>query len=620
LLLVLGLLIIFARFNFFLLVEIIPGRYIVWVETMWSVLTWSAIWIVGPGAFWAYTLWVLGKWALAWSRTGSVTIRWNISRSMVFDLTQVVLAGLVALRFYTSWGGVFPLPGLDWPAVFQALLAIVSWWVLSMTVWAPYVYILISFWETTNASSEPMLRLLAFVFGLHSFVAPFGVLGAGLYIEDGVWVFLFFISAALFSSVLAHYLSRSAERGVQRTRELENLELLGRAIIGSTPDSSELPQLLDRYVPGMFPQSQVEIVLFPDQILLRRLEDGGLLGNEWMEWVRESGQPAAVPEGARLPWNESKARRSLLVAPILDAETEEAVGSIYLSPRWKPDSIDSLMPAAQSLAAQIASALLGAEVFKQTLAQARVEQELTLAGQIQNSLLPKQPPKIQNWSMVATLEPARETSGDFYDIILLPNGRIALVVADVADKGMGAALYMALSRTLIRTYAVAYPTRPDFVMRVVNQRILKDTQADLFVTVFYALFDPITGQVKYCNAGHNPPYIVRADSQQPIERLTRTGMAVGVMEDATWGQKITQLQDGDALVVFTDGIVEAQTEDEQFFTDERLSEIIAESRGLAAETLQERILQEVHTFIGDAHPFDDITLLVVSRRNEDGSA
>jgi PAS domain S-box-containing protein len=249
----------------------------------------------------------------------------------------------------------------------------------------------------------------------------------------------------------------------------------------------------------------------------------------------------------------------------------------------------------------------------QVLAQQKVEQELALAWQIQASFLPDDLPDVHGWQLTATLEPARETSGDFYDLIPLANGRLGILIADVADKGMGAALYMAVSRTLIRTYAVEYDTQPELALGAANRRILMDTHARLFVTVFYGVLDPATGTLTYCNAGHNPPYLLNARNGDTVQTLGRTGIPLGIFDDMTWEQRTVQLAPGDMLVLYTDGVTEAQNVQETFFGRERLLEVAQANLGRSAQDVQETLIAEVHGFVGDAPQFDDITLMVIVR-------
>jgi len=394
----------------------------------------------------------------------------------------------------------------------------------------------------------------------------------------------------------------------------EKLERLARAIISAPPDASTLPQLLQEHVPGMVSHSQIEIRIFPDQILLHYPADWPAAPGPIWDWLRAASEADYFLPETVLPWGDKQpAGEALVVTPVIDIESAEPIGGIYLSIRRDPYSVSNLLPAIQSLAAQIASTLHRAQVYEQTLAQQRIAQELALAWQIQASFLPSDPPDVAGWQLVATLAPARETSGDFYDFIPLSNGQLGIMIADVAGKGMGAALYMALSRTLIRTYAAEYPTRPDLVLTAANRRILIDTQAELFVTVFYGILDPATGTLTYGNAGHNPPYLLSAQHRDRVQALHRTGMALGVFEKVTWKQETVQLIPGDVLLLYTDGVTEAQDRQDVFFGVERLLEVAKASVGRSALQIQDTVLAQVHQFVGDSPQADDITLMVVIR-------
>jgi sigma-B regulation protein RsbU (phosphoserine phosphatase) len=232
---------------------------------------------------------------------------------------------------------------------------------------------------------------------------------------------------------------------------------------------------------------------------------------------------------------------------------------------------------------------------------------------MQASLLPAAPPELMGWQMAATLRPARETSGDFYDFIPLPGDRMGLVIADVTDKGMGAALYMALSRTLIRTYAANYPTRPDSALRAANERILADTGANLFVTVFYGILDPAAGTLTYCNAGHYPPYLLSAEAGDAVQALPGRGMALGILDDTGWGHSTVQLSPGALLLLYTDGVVDAQSPQQDRFGNEQMLDVLRASFGRSAQEVQEDLLTSLQRFMGDEPQFDDITVMTIRR-------
>jgi serine phosphatase RsbU (regulator of sigma subunit) len=259
---------------------------------------------------------------------------------------------------------------------------------------------------------------------------------------------------------------------------------------------------------------------------------------------------------------------------------------------------------------------LQSEMYGRALAHDKASQELAVAGRIQEGLLPKETPYLPGWQLAVRLEPARETSGDFYDFIPLADGRLGIVIADVADKGAGAALYMALSRTLIRTFAAQFPDQPTLTLQNANRRMLEETHTDMFVTVFYAILDPQDGGLVYCNAGHNPPFLLKATN---VQGLGRPGLPMGIIDDPDWEQGMAQLEHGDSLVLYTDGVTEAQKTDGTLFGQERLLDAIqagqrsSAHRGANAQEIEDAVLAAVHDFVGDAPRFDDLTLMVVAR-------
>jgi serine phosphatase RsbU (regulator of sigma subunit) len=246
-------------------------------------------------------------------------------------------------------------------------------------------------------------------------------------------------------------------------------------------------------------------------------------------------------------------------------------------------------------------------------ANRRLERELALAGRVQTSLLPKEVPELPGWDLAVTLRPARQTSGDYYDLIRLRGDRLGIVMADVVDKGAGAALYMALTCTLLRTYAAEPSADPAQVLSSVNHRLLMDMAASEFVTVFYGVLDPPTGELVYANAGHHPPYVFKSGLDEDVRTLERTGLPLGIFEDGVWDRRSVQLAPEDVLLLYTDGITDSQDQRGRFFGAERLLASAAASRGESAQVMQERIWLDVDAFAGDAPQRDDMALMVVSR-------
>jgi len=246
-------------------------------------------------------------------------------------------------------------------------------------------------------------------------------------------------------------------------------------------------------------------------------------------------------------------------------------------------------------------------------ANRKMAQELALAGEVQASFLPQEMPYISGWQFTGMLAPAREMSGDFYDLIPLPDGCLGILIADVSDKGAGAALYMALSLPLIRTFALEYPSRPEKVFTAVNQRITQDTRSCHFVTAFYGVLDPEDGKFTYCNAGHCPPFLVGADPAGEVHKLVRTGTVLGLFANENFQQAAVQLESGDSVILYTDGITEAQNSQRVLFGEAMLLESVKARCGAPAHQIHDAILADLQNFVGDTPQSDDIALLILQR-------
>jgi serine phosphatase RsbU (regulator of sigma subunit) len=242
----------------------------------------------------------------------------------------------------------------------------------------------------------------------------------------------------------------------------------------------------------------------------------------------------------------------------------------------------------------------------------RVNEELAWAWEVQSGFLPSPLPEVPGWQFSATLQPSRETSGDFYDLIALADGRLGILVADVSDKGMGAALFMVLSRTLIRMYAME-AEEPANVLRAANHRILSDIHTSQFVTVFYGMLQPRTGSLVYGSAGHTPAYLIPAADRHAAHALPCTGMPLGIFPDQDWGQQAVQLAPGDLLCAYTDGLTEAQSAGGEFFGTARLLEALRASSGQSADGVSSTVFARLDSFTGGAAQADDVTLVLARR-------
>jgi serine phosphatase RsbU (regulator of sigma subunit) len=243
------------------------------------------------------------------------------------------------------------------------------------------------------------------------------------------------------------------------------------------------------------------------------------------------------------------------------------------------------------------------------LEKERMEKELQLAREIQQSILPDEFPALPGFDCAARSQPARQVGGDFYDVIQLDEQQVALVMADVSDKGMPAALFMALARSLIRAEA-RRSSDPKQVLENVHQLLMEMNRAGQFVTIFYGVLDLANGTLNYVRAGHDEP-LYYCPSNGDCQYLESGGMLLGLLDPVRLEEMGVKMRPDDLLVLYTDGITDAQSPAGDFFGRERLQQAVCDANHQSAQTLCDFIFARVEEFQADAPQFDDAALLVV---------
>ncbi|HET89377.1 MAG TPA: GAF domain-containing protein [Chloroflexi bacterium] len=339
-----------------------------------------------------------------------------------------------------------------------------------------------------------------------------------------------------------------------------------------------------------------------------------------LETVRQSGQRAihahtalsndgAIPPEivAGLPTGDFL----LLALPL--AVKGDALGVMLLEEANSPQPVsEKRLEIITGIAHQAALAIQSDMLQQETAERERLERELQLAHNIQQTFMPAQPPHLPGWEIAFVWRAARQVAGDFYDFFELPNHKLGMVIADVADKGMPAALFMALTRTLMRAAALEESSPAAAIARV-NDLLVPDAHAGMFVTAIYNVLSLKTGRLIYANAGHNLPLLFRAHTHE-IESLLKGGMALGVLEGTRVQEHEVQLEPGDYVIFYTDGITEALALTNEEYGLDRLHATIQAINGGPAQAMLDAIDDSVATFIGENSPSDDRTLMILHRK------
>jgi sigma-B regulation protein RsbU (phosphoserine phosphatase) len=462
--------------------------------------------------------------------------------------------------------------------------------------------------------------------------APVGYLGLGRPLtgapgkdETDFLQALLGIAAGAIDNARAHErvrrLNLQLDRRVQQLRTL--LELVRS--LTSTLEPERIGQILGLTLSGQWLVRRYAVYAWRDghETVVRQL---GMSFEEPEELSRELvalGSPARVeelPEEGLLR-QRLEAHRARLVVPLVSAD--HGLGFVALgAPAGDRAYEDDDLTFAAGLAAQAAVAFENAWYFAETLRRETLERDLRLAGEIQLKLFPAVLPQPPGWQLAARNRPASEVGGDYYDA--LPASAVArsfgagassctpylLCIADVSGKGMAAALLMSSLQASLRALLGTGSALEDLVTQA-NDLIHASSPSNKFVTAFFVLLDPESGICRYVNAGHNEGFVVRADGY--LEALSPGGMPLGLFPGGTYRPGELTLEAGDLLVLYTDGVNEANNAEGEEWGDERMQQAMAGHAGDSAQEVVDGLFREVDRFAAGAPQYDDITMLVVQR-------
>lgn len=349
----------------------------------------------------------------------------------------------------------------------------------------------------------------------------------------------------------------------------------------------------------------------------RRIDDPAFqISRGVVEEVAQEGTPILTSDAQRDPRFSSRQSvmslklRSILCAPL--QIKDQVTGVVYVDNRLQAGIFTQAdLELLNAIASSAAIAIENARLYQIALEKTRMERELQMARKVQISLLPPEVPQLPGWELAAHWSPAREVSGDYYDFIPHGDDCLGLLIADVTDKGLPAALYMVFSRNIIRD-AVRRSDSPAELINLANQRICRESTQGLYVTLAYALLDHVQGHITYVNAGHNPGFLYQT-AQDRLDMLTPTGMPVGIDEHVNYQERNLELQSGDFILFYTDGITDAINQEGHEFGDDRLRKVVFDHRQDSAEALLTAVKTAVTDFTDNAPQFDDTTLVIVKR-------
>lgn len=270
-----------------------------------------------------------------------------------------------------------------------------------------------------------------------------------------------------------------------------------------------------------------------------------------------------------------------------------------------------------SIAAQLALVIDNARLTERMVAQERMRRELALAAEVQQRLLPSAPPQCVAMEIAGFCEPARGVGGDYYDFINFDDRQLGLAIADVAGKGMPAALLMSTVQATLRSLTARNGSNGDCdqelasIVSKLNRLLFNTTNGEHYVTFFYATFDQSTQLLTYVNAGHNPPLYLHANENNEFRELTAGGTVAGAFEHSRYEQETVQMESNDLLFLYTDGLSEAFNKDGEEFGSNRIMETLKANAQLSVDEIRDQVVRRVKEWCSGVSLYDDLTFVVM---------
>jgi len=614
-----------ATFVFFLLLSVCVRQLGFPVggltSSLFGIVDLTTLLLFGPvAAAWQSALAVLLQ-ALLSQLASSATRASHHVHLPVFNASVKALMALASGALYLFVGGPLRPARLDASLIVPGFALISLWFIIDYGAWS--LLQLLSGgrtrflqWSGRAVSTALFVEYLPLIFAF---------LGAGIAIHLGSSGILLLALSLILASVSVRLVAQARRRLESRVAELTTLNHVSEEIIRSSLSEQDICEIVYRYACQVVDTTFFLLGLLDGENETERLavlvaegerQDPRILPRGGVvTWMLQNRRPLVVndlryeplPFAPRQVGQNAGLVRSALFVPMLAGQDLIGFMSIQSHQPYSFTADDTRILSA--MANQAAMAIANIRLQRQNQARERIERELKLASDIQRSLLPRTCPVIPGFDIAADWRSAREVSGDFYDFLSLPQGKLGILIGDVSDKGVPAALFMALSRSLVRSGLLGAAS-PSEGLRRANRWIIKDTTSDMFLTLFYCVLDPLNQTLTYVNAGHNPPLVFYHDEQQCVY-LDKHGIALGILENAEFEEHTVSLCPGDVVLLYTDGVTDAMDGDGVPFGEENLRRVAAADCTLPGAEIINRINTAIAAHIGDEAAFDDATLMVL---------